>query len=65
MRAAGLDDSASAYRLRHSTITDRVSGGLDLASVATLAGTSVPMIAKHYAHLQHDRAADALAGLAL
>jgi site-specific recombinase XerD len=65
VRAAGLDDSASAYTLRHSTITDLVSGGLDLASVATLAGTSVPMIAKHYAHLQHDRAADALAGLAL
>jgi integrase len=65
VRAAGLDDSASAYTLRHSTITDLVAAGLDLASVATLAGTSVPMIAKHYAHLQHDRAADALAGLAL
>lgn len=65
VRAAGLDDSASAYTMRHSTITDLVTGGLDLASVATLAGTSAQMIAKHYAHLQHDRAADALARLAL
>lgn len=63
--AAGLDGSASAYTLRHSTITDLVAAGLDLPTVATLAGTSVVMIAKHYAHLQHDRAADALAGLSL
>lgn len=64
-RASGLDNSTCAYTLRHSTITDLVTSGLDLATVATLAGTSVQMIAKHYAHLQQDRAADALAGLTL
>lgn len=63
--AAGLPADAVAYSLRHSTITDLVTAGLDMATVAALAGTSVPMIAKHYAHLQADRAADALAGLAL
>ncbi|NRT56518.1 tyrosine-type recombinase/integrase [Sphaerotilus uruguayifluvii] len=63
--AAGLPADAVAYSLRHSTITDLVVSGLDMATVAALAGTSVPMIAKHYAHLQNDRAADALAGLAL
>ena len=65
MIAAGLPADAVAYSLRHSTITDLVVSGLDMATVAALAGTSVPMIAKHYAHLQNDRAADALAGLAL
>lgn len=63
--AAGLDSGVVAYTLRHSTITDLVVGGLDLATVALLSGTSVGMIERHYAHLQKARAADALAGLAL
>jgi len=63
--AAGLPSDTVAYSLRHAVITDLITGGLDLATVAALTGTSVPMISKHYAHLQHDRAADALAGLAL
>ena len=54
-----------AYTLRHSTITDLVQGGLDLLTVAQVSGTSVAMIEKHYGHLQRDRAAAALAGLAL
>lgn len=64
-RAAGLPENATAYTLRHSTITDLVTGGLDLMTVAQVSGTSVAMIEKHYAHLQRDRAAQALAGLAL
>lgn len=51
--------------LRHSVITDLVVGGLDLFTVAKLAGTSVEMIEDHYAHLQQDTAAQALAKLAL
>ncbi len=65
MRAAGLPEAASAYTLRHSVITDLVTEGLDLFTVAQLSGTSVAMIEKHYGHLQRDRAAKALAGLSL
>jgi site-specific recombinase XerD len=63
--AAGLPDATTAYTLRHSTITDLVTGGLDLMTVAALAGTSIKMIQDHYGHLQGNRAAEALAGLAL
>lgn len=63
--AAGLPADAVLYSLRHSAITDLVSGGLDLMTVAQIAGTSARMIELHYAHLQADRARDALAGLAL
>ncbi|MGH8225935.1 MAG: hypothetical protein ACRER1_07275 [Gammaproteobacteria bacterium] len=54
-----------AYTLRHSTITDLVTGGLDLMTVAQVSGTSAAMIEKHYAHLQREHAAKALSGLAL
>ena len=63
--ASGLPPGATAYTLRHSTITDLVTGGLDLLTVAQIAGTSVRMIERHYGHLQRDRARDALATLAL
>ena len=65
VRAAGLPENVTAYALRHSAITDLVTGGLDLLTVAKLSGTSVAMIEKHYGHLQADHAAAALAGLAL
>lgn len=64
-RAAELPDSVTAYTLRHSTITDLVSGGLDLLTVAQISGTSVRMIEQHYGHLQRARAAAALEMLAL
>lgn len=63
--AAGLPEKTTAYTLRHSTITDLAANGLDLFTVAALAGTSVAMIEKHYGHLQQDRAQKALAGLVL
>jgi len=63
--AAGLPDETTAYTLRHSTITDLVTDGLDLLTVAKVAGTSIRMIEKHYGHLRGDHAAKALAGLAL
>lgn len=65
VHAAGLPADATAYTLRHSTITDLVQGGLDLLTIAQVSGTSVAMIEKHYGHLQRKRAAEALAALAL
>ena len=65
VHAARLPPATTAYTLRHSTITDLVTSGLDLLTVAKVSGTSVAMIEKHYGHLQKKRAADALAGLAL
>lgn len=63
--AAGLPPETTAYTLRHSTITDLVTGGLDLLTVAKVAGTSVKMIDSHYGSLRGDHAAKALAGLSL
>lgn len=61
--ASGLPSSTTAYTLRHSVITDLVTGGLDLLTVAQLSGTSVAMIERHYGHLRNDHATAALAGL--
>jgi site-specific recombinase XerD len=62
---AKLPRAIVAYTLRHSVITDLVTGGLDLFTVAKLAGTSVVMIEKHYGHLQREHARSALEKLAL
>src|SRR5690606_14249632 len=64
-RKARLPKATVAYTLRHSVITDLVTGGLDLFTVAKLAGTSVVMIEKHYGHLQREHARSALEKLAL
>ena len=61
---ARLPRATVAYTLRHSVITDLVIGGLDLFTVAKLAGTSVVMIEKHYGHLQREHARTALEKLA-
>lgn len=63
--AASLFPGTSAYTLRHSTITDLVRGGLDLLTVAGIAGTSVLMIQKHYGQHQPGAATEALAALAV
>ncbi|WP_205481556.1 tyrosine-type recombinase/integrase [Sphingomonas arenae] len=65
VRAAELPAGATAYTLRHSTITDLVQAGLPLLTIAQVSGTSVEMIERHYGHLNAKAAADALAGLAL
>lgn len=62
---AGLGSGVTAYTLRHSVITDLVTKGLDLLTVAQISGTSVLMIERHYGHHRADHAAAALAGLAL
>lgn len=63
--AAELPFATTCYAMRHSTITDLVTGGLDLLTVAQLSGTSVAMIEKHYGHLRAEHASAALAALAL
>jgi integrase len=67
-KAAGvakLPVGTTAYTLRHSTITDLVTSGLPLLTVAQISDTSAEMIERHYGHLCRDAAAEALAGLAL
>jgi len=63
--AAGLPNDASAYTLRHSTITDLVREGLPLLTIAQISGTSAEMIERHYGHLANDAAVKALASLSL
>lgn len=63
--AAKLPIAATAYALRHSTITDLIIKGLDTMTVSQLAGTSIVMIEKHYGHLRAEHATKALEGLAL
>ena len=63
--AAGLPSGATAYTLRHSTITDLVAAGLPLLTIAQISDTSAEMIERHYGHLAGDAAVKALDGLAL
>ncbi|MBL0769575.1 tyrosine-type recombinase/integrase [Sphingopyxis sp. DHUNG17] len=63
--ASGLPAGATAYTLRHSTITDLVSAGLPLLTIAQISGTSAEMIERHYGHLTSDAALKALGELAL
>ncbi len=63
--AAKLHNSVSAYTLRHCVLTDLVTAGLPVLTVAQISGTSVAMVEAHYGHLVGDAAAEALAGLAL
>ena len=46
--------------MRHSTITDLVSAGLPLLTIAQISGTSAEMIERHYGHLASDAAVKAL-----
>lgn len=64
--SAGIPTNATAYSLRHSTITDLIAlHRLDTMTVSQLSGTSIAMIEKHYGHLLRGHAASALASLAL
>lgn len=58
---AGLPQGVTLYTLRHCWITDAIVGGMDLLTVAKLAGTSLAMIEKHYGHLVQGAARDKLA----
>jgi integrase len=50
-KIAKLPADTCLYTLRHSWITEAISGGLSILDVARLVGTSVMMIEKHYGHL--------------
>lgn len=63
--AAGLPAGATAYSLRHSTITDLVQKGLPLLTIAQISGTSADMIETYYGHLQQEHAVLALSSLTL
>ena len=65
VRVAKLPDGSTAYTLRHSTITDLVTAGLPLLTIAQISDTSAEMIERHYGHLTDHQATEALAGLAL
>lgn len=60
---AQLPEGVVLYTLRHCWITDAIVGGVDLLTVAKMAGTSLAMIEKHYGHLLHGAAVDKLAGV--
>lgn len=64
VKAAHLPAGATAYTLRHSTITDLVGAGLPLLTIAQISGTSAEMIERHYGHLASDAAVQALSELA-
>ncbi len=49
--AAGLPGTVSMYSLRHTSISNMLSGGLGLFDAASLVGTSTEMIDRHYGHL--------------
>ena len=63
--AAELPADTTAYTLRHSTITDLVSAGLPLLTIAQISGSSAEMIERHYGHLASDAAVKGLGELAL
>ncbi len=58
--AAGLPAETTIYTLRHSVITDMAGAGVNLMTVAQIAGTSILMIQKHYGHLTGDQSRAAL-----
>ena len=62
---AGLPQKTTAYTLRHSTISDLVTEGVPLLTIAQISGTSRKMIEDHYAHLLADATVNALSILAL
>jgi integrase len=58
---ARLPDGVCLYTLRHSFITEAITGGMSTLDVARLAGTSLQMIEKHYGHLVASHAREKLA----
>jgi integrase len=48
---ADLPKGVCLYTLRHSFITEAISGGMTALEAARIVGTSLPMIDRHYGHL--------------
>jgi site-specific recombinase XerD len=61
--AAKLPDDVVLYSVRHAAISEMLVSGMDLLSVARIAGTSVQMISKHYGHLVQDHVRAQLAAV--
>lgn len=53
-KAAKLPADTCLYTLRHSWISEQISGGMTTLDVARLAGTSLVMIEKHYGKTSKD-----------
>ncbi|MDD2662868.1 MAG: site-specific integrase [Dechloromonas sp.] len=53
-------DEVVIYSLRHCAISEMVINGMDLMTVARLAGTSIDMINSHYGHLEPTHAKEQL-----
>lgn len=53
----------TAYDLRHTFITDALTGGVDALTVARIVGTSLEMITRTYGKLVDDHATRAFAGI--
>jgi integrase len=47
----GISSKCVLYSFRHTWITDALIAGVDVATVAEMAGTSIEMIDRHYGHL--------------
>ena len=58
--AAGLADDVCTYTIRHSSMADWLQNGVDVATVAKIAGTSIAMIQDHYAKYIPEQTADDL-----
>ena len=63
--AAALPGHFVVYSLRHTAISELIMGGMDVFSVAKIAGTSTEMIDKHYGHLRRDFVRAALDAVAM
>lgn len=54
-KRAKVDPSCVLYSFRHTWITQAMVAGVDVATVAAMAGTSIQMIDRHYGHLRQER----------
>ncbi|MDW8469829.1 MAG: hypothetical protein RML56_13525 [Burkholderiales bacterium] len=60
VQAARLPRQTVFYSLRHTFIANAIVGGLDIHTVAKIAGTSVRMIEEHYGKLLQEDARERL-----
>ena len=63
--ASKLPRETVAYSLRHASISELLVSGMDMHTVAKIAGTSTDMIDKHYGHLCVERTRKQLDAAAL
>lgn len=56
---AGIRPEITIYSFRHLWISEALMSGLEVATVARMAGTSIAMVEKVYGHYRNDHFADA------